>query len=510
MSVFSPAELDRRACGVLLPIFSLPSPHGIGALSREAYEFVDFLAAAGQSYWQILPLGPTSYGDSPYQSFSTFAGNPYFIDLDSLTEESLLTREEVDALPERNAWSIDYATLYRTREPVLRSAFHRSGLSEESTDPPKEMLRESFAQFTEDNQAWLADYALFMALKKAHNGRAWSEWEEPLRLREPEAMEQARTRYRDEITFVSFQQYLFHRQWKALKSYANNHGITIIGDIPIYVAYDSADTWGNPHLFQLDENRIPIAVAGCPPDAFSRTGQLWGNPLYRWGAHRETGYEWWMRRIRHSYENVDVLRIDHFRGFEGYYSIPWGEPTAEHGHWEPGPGVDFFRFIADVIGSCPVIAEDLGFLTPEVHHMREQTGYPGMKVLQFAFGTGSESTYLPHNYERNTVVYTGTHDNDTTRSWYEGLTGRDRIYADDYIGLSREQTPSAWPFIRMAMRSVADTAIIPMQDYLDLNGEARINEPSTTGNNWTWRMEPGAADEALAQRMRRLAEVTGR
>ena len=502
--------LDRRACGVLLPVFSLPSPHGIGCFSKEAYEFVGFLADGGQSYWQVLPLGPTSYGDSPYQSFSTFAGNPYFIDLETLLADGLLSRADIGEDANTDATGpVDYEGLYRTRRDILRRAFINSGLSKKSDHAPDAALRTEFESFAEEERGWLADFALFMALKKKYNGAPWSSWDDGVRLRKPQAMEAARHELTEEITFCCFEQLLFKKQWMALKEYANSKGISIIGDIPIYVAYDSADTWSAPELFQLDENREPAAVAGCPPDAFSRTGQLWGNPLYRWEAHRDTGYAWWMRRVRHCFCMTDVLRIDHFRGFESYYSVPAGHPTAEHGHWEKGPGAELFDHMRRELGDRPVIAEDLGFLTPEVGELLEHTGYPGMKVLQFAFGTGSESTYLPHNYERRSVVYTGTHDNDTTRSWYEHLSDWDGEFARDYLDI-REPDAGAEPFIRAALRSVCDTAIIPMQDYLELDGSARINEPSTLGSNWTWRMDNNAISPELAGRLHRLAEIYGR
>lgn len=489
-----------RTCGVLLPITSLPSKYGIGCFSREAYEFVDKLKAAGQKNWQILPLGPTGYGDSPYQSFSTFAGNPYYIDLEQLIEEGLLTEEECEACDfGDNDRYVDYEKIYFGRFPILRKAFERFVPDEE------------FAGFCEENAYWLEDYSLYMAVKDANGGKSWIEWEEGLRNRQPEALEQAREELKDDVAFYRFQQYEFMKQWTALKSYANDQGIRIIGDIPIYVAFDGADTWANPEMFQFTEENLPSAVAGCPPDAFSATGQLWGNPLYKWEYHKKQGYEWWMRRVKYCFELYDIVRIDHFRGFDAYYSIPYGDKTAENGHWEEGPGYDLFRTMKEKLGDLPIIAEDLGFLTDSVMKLLKDTGYPGMKVLQFAFDSRDESDYQPHLYTNNCVVYTGTHDNDTVLGWDEAISDADRTYAREYMrneGSEGEQL--AWDFICTALRSVADMAIIPIQDYLALGSEARINTPSTLGDNWKWRMLPEEFTDELAKRMRRAAKLYGR
>lgn len=489
-----------RTCGVLLPITSLPSKYGIGCFSREAYEFVDKLKAAGQKNWQILPLGPTGYGDSPYQSFSTFAGNPYYIDLEQLIEEGLLTEEECEACDfGDNDRYVDYEKIYFGRFPILRKAFERF------------MPDEEFAGFCEENAYWLEDYSLYMAVKDANGGKSWIEWEEGLRNRQPEALEQAREELKDDIAFYRFQQYEFIKQWTALKSYANDQGIRIIGDIPIYVAFDGADTWANPEMFQFTEENLPSAVAGCPPDAFSATGQLWGNPLYKWEYHKKQGYEWWMRRVKYCFELYDIVRIDHFRGFDAYYSIPYGDKTAENGHWEEGPGYDLFRTMKEKLGDLPIIAEDLGFLTDSVMKLLKDTGYPGMKVLQFAFDSRDESDYQPHLYTNNCVVYTGTHDNDTVLGWDQAISDADRTYAREYMrneGSEGEQL--AWDFICTALRSVADMAIIPIQDYLALGSEARINTPSTLGDNWKWRMLPEEFTDELAKRMRRAAKLYGR
>ncbi len=503
-------EKNKRKCGVLMPIFSIPSKYGIGTFSKEAYEFVDFLADAGQSYWQILPLGPTSYGDSPYQSFSTFAGNPYFVDLEKLIEGGLLTKEEVDKVNfGTDEEHIDYAKLFKTRFEVLYKAFVNSGLSSKSEVEPDKELKAEFDAFVEENADWLEDYSLYMALKKNYGGLSWIEWPEEVRLRKKTALEEARKKHAERAGLYKFIQFLFMKQWFALKAYANGKGIEIIGDIPIYVAFDSADAWANPELFQLDEKNLPIAVAGCPPDAFSRTGQLWGNPLYKWEYHKETGFKWWMKRIRSCYKLYDVVRIDHFRGFDEYYAIPFGDPTAENGTWVKGPGYDLFDVMKKEIGKCKVIAEDLGYLTPSVIALVKKTGFPGMKILQFAFDAREESDYLPHNYIQNSIVYTGTHDNDTTLGWFNTIPRGDKAFAKKYLNI-RSNKNVVWEFIRATFSSVSDTAIIPMQDYLELGSEARINTPSTLGKNWTWRMKSGACTKELADRMLDMAATYGR
>ncbi len=489
-----------RKSGILLPVSSIPSKYGIGTFSKQAYEFIDQLEKAGQSYWQILPLGPTGYGDSPYQSFSTFAGNPYYIDLETLVEEGYLTVEDCEACDfGDDVRYIDYEKIYLSRFKVLRKAFHNSHVEEE----------EAFQKYVEENSFWLEDYALYMAVKNSFDGVSWIEWEEDIKLRRPEAMERYRKEYAEEVEFFKFQQYLFTKQWTALKAYANQKKIRIIGDIPIYVAFDSADTWANPELFQLDDTLTPIAVAGCPPDAFSATGQLWGNPLYRWEYHKETAYEWWMKRIDYCYRLYDVVRIDHFRGFDEYYSIPYQDETAEFGHWEKGPGYDIFKTMKARLGNKAVIAEDLGYLTDSVIKLVRKTGYPGMKILQFAFDSREESDYLPHNYGTNSVVYTGTHDNDTTLGWYSVLNRKDKAFAKKYLDI-RTRKDVQWVFIRAAMGSVSDTCVIPMQDYLGLGAEARTNVPSTLGTNWKWRMLPGEFTDELAERIYDMTKLYGR
>lgn len=489
-----------RKGGILLPVSSIPSKYGIGTFSKQAYEFVDFLENAGQSFWQILPLGPTGYGDSPYQSFSTFAGNPYYIDLEELIKKGWLTEEECEAYDfGGNDRYVDYEKIYRSRFKILKTAYQRSKIGD----------NKEFQKFKAGNAMWLEDYALYMAVKNSFGGASWIEWDEEIKLRRPEAMKAYKEKFAEEIEFYQFQQFLFAAQWFALKAYANKKKISIIGDIPIYVAFDSADTWANPELFQLDGTCTPVGVAGCPPDSFSATGQLWGNPLYRWDYHKETGYEWWMRRIDYCYRLYDTVRIDHFRGFDEYYFIPYGDTTAEFGHWEKGPGYDIFKVMKEKIGKKPVIAEDLGFLTPSVIKLVQRTGYPGMKILQFAFDSREESDYLPHNYSNNSVVYTGTHDNDTTMGWYRLLNRQDKGFAKRYLNIKTTKDIH-WEFIRAALSSVADTAIIPIQDYLGLGTEARINTPSTLGENWKWRLKEGQLDAGLAERIRKMTKLYGR
>ena len=485
-----------RKSGILLPISSIPSKYGIGTLGKKAFEFIDLLKRGGQSYWQILPLGPTGYGDSPYQSFSTFAGNPYYIDLELLIEEGLLTKEECDAYDfGDNESYVDYEKVYNARFDVLRKAFKRFDNS-----------TADYQAFLERTQQWLDDYALFMAVKNKFGGKSYSEWDEDIKTRQKAAVEKYTKECQDEIDFYKFQQYYFAKQWTALKAYANENGVEIVGDIPIYVAFDSSDTWANPELFQFDENLQPVAVAGCPPDAFSATGQLWGNPLYKWDYHKETNYEWWVRRIAYCYELYDVVRIDHFRGFDEYYSIPYGDPTAEFGHWEQGPGYDLFKVIKEQLGKKNVIAEDLGFLTDTVIKLVKKTGFPGMKILQFAFDSREESDYLPHNYTNNSIVYTGTHDNDTVLGWWETCSKKDKAFAKRYLNVkSTKDIHKA--LIRACMASVSDTAIIPMQDYLGLGSEARINTPSTLGDNWKWRLKDGQFTEELADEIYDLTKL---
>lgn len=491
-----------RASGILMPIFSLPSRYGIGSFSKSAYQFVDMLKKAGQKYWQILPLCPTSYGDSPYQSFSTYAGNPYFIDLDQLIEEKLLTRKECQACDfGDDPQDIDYGKLYENRFKLLRKAYERANVGED----------QEFEAYRRENAWWLDDYALFMAVKDRFDGVAWNEWAEDIRLRWSNAMDYYRRELYYEIEFYSYLQFVFMKQWKKLKNYANINGIEIIGDIPIYVAFDSADAWANPELFQFDAENLPTAVAGCPPDGFSADGQLWGNPLYRWDYHRETGFDWWIRRIAYCSELYDVVRIDHFRGFDEYYSIPYGDTTARNGHWEKGPGIALFEAAKNRLGELNIIAEDLGYITDSVKKLVADSGFPGMKVLEFAFDSREKSDYLPYTYEKNSVVYTGTHDNETIAGWYAGLDKSDLKMCTDYMNIDRIPGKEYhWDFIRLAMLSVSDLCVIPIQDYLGLDNRARINHPSTLGTNWRWRLAKGQLSASLLKEIREMTRISGR
>ena len=472
-----------RRAGILMPLSSLPSPHGIGTMGAAAKDFVDFLVKAGQAYWQILPVCPTSYGDSPYQSFSTFAGNPYFIDLDLLAKAGLLQPEEYESIDwESTPGCVNYGALYKKRYAVLHKACARLLAA-----PPAD-----YADFLAKNAFWLSDYALFMALKDAHNGVCWQQWEEPLRRREPETLAAARAKYAADIDFWQAVQYLFYTQWHDLKAYANAQGIEIIGDLPIYVAEDSVDVWSCPQEFQLDENLVPTEVAGCPPDGFSATGQLWGNPLFDWDAMAANGYAWWVRRIRHLCGIYDVLRIDHFRGFAGYYAIPYGDKTAENGRWRTGPGYALFAAVKKELGSPRIIAEDLGFLTDDVRALLKECAYPGMKVLEFAFDSRDGGDYRPHSYPTNCIAYTGTHDNEPVDGWFGTALPDDIERAIQYLNLTKEEGMN-WGMMRGIWSSVADLAVVQAQDVLGLGHEARMNTPATLGGNWCWRALPGAA-----------------
>lgn len=496
---------EKRASGILLPISSLPSKYGIGCFSKSAYEFVDQLKAAGQSYWQILPLGPTSYGDSPYQSFSTFAGNPYFVSLEALIEEGVLEEEECEQADfGTDPSSVDYEKLYRNRFKLLRKAYERSNIF---TDP-------EFGRFCLENSWWLDDYALFMAVKDRFDGKSWIEWAEDIRLRWGFALDYYRRELYFDIEYYKYIQFKFREQWMKLKAYANRQGIRIIGDIPIYVAFDSADTWANPSLFRLDENNLPTAVAGCPPDAFTEAGQLWGNPLYRWDYHKNQGYDWWVKRLSNCFMLYDVVRIDHFRGFDEYYVIPYGEKTAKNGKWEKGPGMDLFHTVFERLGKRQIIAEDLGFITDSVRALVRDSGYPNMKVLEFAFDsrdTGNAGDYLPHNYDKNCVVYTGTHDNELLCSWYKNISPAERQMVRDY--LHNQTVPDDFIYrelIALAMQSVANLCIIPIQDYMGYTNEARMNTPSTLGNNWKWRLTEGEITEELLAEILKMTKTYGR
>lgn len=495
----------ERRCGVLLPISSLPGEYGIGDFGKNAYEFVDCLVEAGQSAWQILPLGPTSYGDSPYQSFSTFAGNPYFISLEALTEEGVLMKEECEEADFGNdETKVNYERLHLERFKLLRKAYERSAVTENT----------KFLAFADEQDYWLSDYALFMAVKGRFDGRPWSEWAEDIRLRWQNALDYYREELYFDIEFQKYMQFKFYEQWGRLKAYANERGIEIIGDIPIYVAMDSAETWASPWLFKLDRDNQPVQVAGCPPDAFSETGQLWGNPLYNWEVHKNSGFEWWIKRISHCFTMYDVLRIDHFRGFDEYYAIPYGDKTAANGWWEKGPGMDLFRAVSYRLGERNIIAEDLGYMTESVKQLVRDSGYPNMRVLEFAFDerdTGNASDYFPHNYPRNCVVYTGTHDNETLMSWFQNITPKERRMVREYLQDFRsDEKEIPKRLICLVLGSVADLCIIPMQDYLGLDDRARINKPSTLGINWMWRLKKEQFSRELQEEMKRFAMIYGR
>lgn len=488
-----------RESGILMHITSLPGRYGIGTMGREAYAFIDFLKRAGQRYWQILPLTPTGYGDSPYQSCSAFAGNPYLIDLSLLVAQGLLQQEEVDGI----SWNyqdnkVDFGLISTHRIPVLRLAFARF------------RDKEKLDAFCSSNASWLSDFALFMALKKQNNGKPWYDWDEKLRNRDPDTVWRTRRALAQEIRFQSFVQFLFAEQWQALRDYAHENGVKIIGDVPIYVPYDSVDVWVNPELFQLDEEGVPTAVAGCPPDGFTADGQLWGNPLYRWQLMMKDGYGWWLRRLRAAGKLFDVIRLDHFRGFESYWSVPYGDATARNGHWEKGPGMDFIHTIQTQLPDIRLIAEDLGFLTQEVLDLRDHSGLPGMKVLGFAFDSRDPSDYLPYHYTANSVCYTGTHDNMTMRQWFENADADSVAYATEYMALSAAEG-QVWGVIRTAFSSVSDLCIIQMQDYLNLGGEARMNFPGTLSDaNWSWRADKDYLDGKLDEEIFKLTKLYGR
>ncbi len=489
-----------RKNGILLPISSLPSKYGIGTFSKEAYEFVDLLKEMNQSIWQILPLGPTGYGDSPYQSFSTFAGNPYYIDLDELVKEGLLTEEECNSYDwGHNEEYVDYGKIYLSRFDILKKAYQRSNIKENN----------DYINYCEKNHWWLHDYALYMAIKDSLGSKSWTEWNEDIRLRKESEISLFEEELKEDIEFYKYTQYLFFTQWMKLKEYANENGVSIVGDIPIYVSLDSADTWANPSLFQLDEEYKPIAVAGCPPDYFSESGQLWGNPLFNWEYNKETSYDWWIKRIEHAFTLYDTVRIDHFRGFDEYYSIPYGDKDAKNGEWKTGPGIELFNKIREKLGEVDIIAEDLGTLTDSVKQLLKDTNYPGMKILQFAFDSDETNDYLTHNYDKNCIVYTGTHDNSTMCGWYKEISENTDNMISDYIG-KNDKSEVHWDLICLAMRSIADTCIIPAQDYLGLGDEARINTPSTLGNNWTWRMKNGNFDEATVEKIKKLTKLYSR
>ena len=489
-----------RSSGILLPVSSLPSPCGIGTLGRAAYAFADFLHAAGQKYWQLLPLGPTSYGDSPYQSFSNFAGNPYFIDLEMLVNDGLLEQSELEEADwGDNPRYVDYGKIFASRFTVLRQAFRR-GYSRD---------REAVEAFRQENQ-WLDNYALYMAVKASFGMKSWLEWpDEDIRLRKSEAVARYSKDLAEDIAFYSYLQYLFYRQWNALRDYIHSLDIQIIGDMPIYVAMDSADVWAEPEFFQLGEDLVPTEVSGVPPDYFTADGQLWGNPLYDYKRMKADGYDWWIRRVEGAGRLFDIIRIDHFRGLESYWAVPYGETTAKNGRWRKGPGMALVGMLVKRFPDLQFIAEDLGFLTPAVHQLLRRSKLPGMKVLEFAFDTREPSNYLPHTYDRHCVCYVGTHDNETVMQWREQADRSSVTMARNYLGLS-EAEGFHWGMIRGGMSSVADTFVVQMQDCLGLGAEGRMNTPGTLGGNWQWRLLPGEASPALAKKIYLYTRLYGR
>ncbi|MCR5629737.1 4-alpha-glucanotransferase [Eubacterium sp.] len=490
-----------RAGGVLMHITSLASPYGVGTMGKEAYEFVDFLVAARQTYWQVLPIGPTGYGDSPYSSYSTYAGNPYLIDFDKIKEDGYLRKADYDKINwGDNEEHVDFNILLENKFKVLRKAADRF-LKKPADD---------YEKFLKKNKSWLEDYSLFMAIKSKQGGKSWQEWKKEYKLREKTAINLAKKKYKKEIDFWKVTQYFFYKQWYELKKYANKNGILIIGDIPIYVANDSCDVWSNPKEFKLDENLEPIWVAGCPPDGFSEDGQLWGNPTYDWDYMKKNNYKWWVKRIRYAKSLYDVVRIDHFRGFAGYYAIPYGDKNARGGHWEKGPGFNIFKAVFEKCGKDGIIAEDLGFLDKDVIALLKKTNFPGMKLLQFAFDTRDGGAYRPHSYIQNSVAYTGTHDNEPTMGWFKNAKKEDVKRTVTYFNLTKKEGYN-WGMMRGVWSSVSDYAIVQAQDLLGLGNEARMNLPSTVGtHNWSWRAKPGVFTEELSEKLAYLMEIYGR
>ena len=485
-----------RASGILMHISSLPSKYGIGDVGQCAYEWVDFLDNAGVKYWQILPLNPTGYGNSPYQGLSAFAGNPLFIDLEGLVELKFLTEEYLNSAPNFPIRKVNFDKVISWKSAILRKAF--KVFSEDN----KHDLRAEFKKFKEANASWLMDFSLFMALHEEYQLVSWNEWPDSLMMREKESLQKFKKANIEKIEFHQFLQFIFSRQWGNLKKYANSRGIQLVGDIPIFMGYDCADVWAYPHLFQLDKMREPLAVAGVPPDFFSETGQLWGNPLYDWDAHKKEKYAWWTKRVKETLKTVDLIRLDHFRGFAGYYHIPAGSKTAETGEWVPGPGKNLFDTMRKDLGDLPFIAEDLGVITEDVIELRERYDFPGMRLLQFAFWENADHEFLPHNYPVNCVAYTGTHDNDTSASWFKLAPEHERKFCASYLG--NHTRDIAHEMFRAVWQSCAIVAVAPMQDFLHLGGSARMNLPATTGGNWLWRMKPSALTDKLANWIRKI------
>ncbi len=481
---------NERSAGVLLHPTSLPGPYGIGDLGPQAYRWVDWLASTGCHWWQVLPLGPTGYGDSPYQCFSAVAGNPLLISPDLLLKDGLLTEDDLADRPDFPADRVEYGPVIHWKFALLDRAYAQY------TAQAPQALQTEFEDFQHQEFSWLSDFALFMSIKEAQGGVSWSEWPEPLRKRDLQALHEARQS--EAVQRQAFRQFLFFKQWNALRAYAHQKELNILGDAPIFVAYDSADVWAHPDLFYLDAQGQPTVVAGVPPDYFSPTGQLWGNPLYRWEAHAQSGYAWWLARLRATLKQVDVIRLDHFRGFAGYWAVPFGKPTAEIGEWRPGPGQHFFAAVRDALGDLPIIAEDLGLITPDVVALRDGFNLPGMRIFQFGF-TSPQDPFLPHNYVRNCVCYTGTHDNDTVLGWYKTAPKKEQEFARKYLNATRSNL--TWAMIRMLWASVANTVIAPLQDLLALGPEARMNFPGKPAGNWVWRAQEDQLDVSLSDKV---------
>ena len=492
----------KRSSGILLHITSLPGNYGIGTMGKEAYNFVDFLVESGQKIWQILPLGHTGYGDSPYQCYSAFAGNPLLIDLQKLVEEGLLDKQDLPDNIYFDDENVDYGKVHNTKYPLLHKAWENHKTS-------KNRLRNiKFENFCNKNHKWLEDYAFFMALKKQFKGIAWTQWEHDIKFKKQESVDYYRHQLSDDINYYRFIQFLFYKQWLELKSYANLNEIKIIGDIPLFVAFDSADAWSKPEIFDFDENLNPVSVAGVPPDYFSETGQLWGNPLYNWNYLRETGYQWWIDRIEANFTLYDSLRIDHFRGLAAYWAVPFGEETAMNGQWIEAPGGEMLKAVLDALGDLDIIAEDLGVITPDVVELRERFCFPGMKIIQFAFDSGEENDFMPHTYDKNFVVYTGTHDNDTSLGQYKSSSEADKKHMNEYFHVDKKDP--AWSYVKLAWSTVADVALAPLQDILRLDTEARMNFPGTASGNWKWRFTKNMLTVQKSEELLRLTRLFGR
>ncbi len=491
-----------RASGILLHVTSLPSRFGVGDFGGEAFQFIDFLERAGQTYWQILPLGPTGYGDSPYQSFSAFAGNALLISPERIVEDGFLTKKEIANPPKFSAERVDFGGVIEWKNKILKQAFERFKRTDD------ERIARAFHEFCDRNNFWLEDYALYRAIKLSISQDSWQDWEAPLKLREPEALDETKRELDETIFAEKFYQFTFFKQWFALKKYANGKGVKVIGDVPIFVALDSADVWCNPPQFKLNADGKPSVVSGVPPDYFSKTGQRWGNPIYDWEQMRADGFRWWIERIRFALQQTDIIRVDHFRGFEACWEVPAADKTAENGRWISAPGAELLSALRDALGELPFMAEDLGEITPAVEQLRDSFGLAGMKILLFAFGGAADNPYLPHNHVKNAVVYTGNHDNDTIVGWFKSANRSERDFCLKYLNSNGKEIH--WDFIRAAFASVADSAIVPLQDVLGLGNEGRMNLPSTDSGNWNWRCQGKDFSDKLAEKLKDMTKIYGR